>query len=327
MKAIYMTENGGPEVLKMAERPDLQAGDGQLLIDVRASGINFADLMARQGTYPAAPKPPMTPGLEVAGTVASLGANVQGFAVGDRVMSLLQTGGGGYAEQAVAEAQNAVKLPDGLDFAPATALLVQGLTAYFLLKEAPLAQGESVLVNAAAGGVGSLAVQIAKLMGAGTVIGTASTPEKRQMVEGLGADAAVDYTQSGWAEKVKAETNGRGVDVFLDATGELDGEGFETLAEGGRWMIYGAQSGNFGSLRGERAGLMLAKSLTLRGYTLYHTMTDAARIVAALQELIGWTTSGQLKIDSGHRFPLSQAAQAHEAIAARKTTGKVVLEP
>jgi NADPH2:quinone reductase len=327
MKAIYMTENGGPEVLKMAERPDLQADDGQLLIDVRASGINFADLMARQGTYRLAPKPPMTPGLEVAGTVANVGANVEGFAVGDRVMSLLQTGGGGYAEQAVVEAQTAVKLPDELDFAPATALLVQGLTAYFLLKTAPLAKGESVLVNAAAGGVGSLAVQIAKLMGAGTVIGTASTPEKRQMVEDLGADVAVDYTQSGWAEKVKAETNGRGVDVFLDATGELDGEGFETLAEGARWMIYGAQSGNFGSLRGERAGLMLAKSLTLRGYTLYHTMTDAARIVAALQELIGWTTSGQLKIDSGHRFPLSQAAQAHEAIAARKTTGKVVLEP
>lgn len=327
MKAIYMTENGGSEVLKMAERPDLQAGDGQLLIDVRASGINFADLMARQGTYAPAPKPPMTPGLEVAGTVANVGASVQGFVVGDRVMSLLPTGGGGYAEQAVVEAQNAVKLPDELDFAPATALLVQGLTAYFLLKEAPLAQGESVLVNAAAGGVGSLAVQIAKLMGAGTVIGTASTPEKRQMVEGLGADVAVDYTQSGWAEKVKAATNGRGVDVFLDATGELDGEGFETLAEGARWMIYGAQSGSFGSLPGERTGVMLFKSLTLRGYILYHSAQDVARLQAALQELIGWTTSGQLKIDSGHRFPLSQAAQAHEAIAARKTTGKVVLEP
>ena len=327
MKAIRMTEHGGPEVLRIAEQPDLQAGDGQLLIDVRASGINFADLMARQGIYAAAPKPPMTPGLEVAGTVANVGANVEGFAMGDRVMSLLQTGGGGYAEQAVVPAQTAVKLPDELDFAPATALLVQGLTAYFLLQDAPLGKGESVLVNAAAGGVGSLAVQIAKLMGAGTVIGTASTPEKRQMVEDLGADVAVDYTQSGWAEKVKAATNGRGVDVFLDATGELDGEGFETLAEGARWMIYGAQSGNFGSLRGERTGAMLARSLTLRGYILYRSAQDATLLQAALQQLMDWTTSGQLKIDSGHRFPLSQAAQAHEAIAARKTTGKVVLEP
>lgn len=267
----------------------------------------------------------MTPGLEVAGTVANMGANVQGFAVGDRVMSLLQTGG--YAEQAVVPAQTAVKLPDELDFAPATALLVQGLTAYFLLKEAPLAQGESVLINAAAGGVGSLAVQIAKLLGAGTVIGTASTAEKRQMVEGLGADVAVDYTQSGWAEKVKEATNEHGVDVFLDATGELDGEGFEALAEGARWMIYGAQSGNFGSLPGERAGTMLFQGLTLRGYNLRRTAQDATSLQAGLQELIGWTTSGQLKIDSGHRFPLAEAAQAHEAIAARKTTGKVVLEP
>lgn len=327
IKAIYITQNGGPEVLQIADRPDLEVGDGRLLIDVRASGVNFADLMARQGTYPAAPKPPMTPGLEVAGIVAGIGANATGFVVGDRVMSLLQTGSGGYAEQVVVPAQTAVKLPDDLDFAPATALLVQGLTAYFLLKTAPLSKGESVLVNAAAGGVGSLAVQIAKLMGAGTVIGTASTPQKRQTIEALGAGVATDYTQSGWAEKVKKATNGRGVDVFLDATGELDGEGFEALAEGGRWMIYGAQSGGFNPLPGERAGIMLFHSLTLRGYVLLRSMQDATSLQAALQELIGWTTGGQLKIESGHRFPLAEAARAHAAIESRKTTGKVVLEP
>jgi len=326
MKAIYVTQNGGPEVLQLAERPELQVGDGQLLIDVRASGINFADLMARAGTYPAAPKPPMTPGMEVAGTVAAVGANVQGFAVGDRVMSMLAAGGG-YAEQAVTDAHMAVKLPDDLDFAPATALLVQGLTAYFLLKEAPLAPGESVLVNAAAGGVGSLAVQIAKLMGAGTVVGTASTDEKRQMVQRLGADAAVNYTQKGWSDEVLRATNGRKIDVFLDATGELDGEGFQTLGEGGRWMIYGSQSGNVAPLAAERVLSMVGTCQVIRGYNLYSAMKDPAGLGAALQELIGWATSGKLVIESGDRFPLSQAKEAHEAIAARKTTGKVVLEP
>ena len=327
MKAITITQYGGPEVLQLTDSPDLQASDGQLLIDVGASGINFADLMARAGTYPAAPKPPMTPGMEVAGTVAAVGAKVQGFAVGDRVMSMLAAGGGGYAAQAVTDAHMAVKLPDTLDFAPATALLVQGLTAYFLLKEAPLAPGESVLVNAAAGGVGSLAVQIAKLMGAGTVVGTASTADKRQMVESLGADAAVDYTQKGWSDEVLRATNGRKIDVFLDATGELDGEGSQTLGESGRWMIYGSQSGNVAPLSVERVMSMIGTCQTLRGYNLYSSAKDPARLGAALQELIGWATSGKLVIESGDRFPLAQAKEAHEAIAARKTTGKVVLEP
>lgn len=323
MKAIYIERNGGPEVLQLSERPDLQAGEGQLLLNVRASGINFADLLAREGTYPPAPKAPMTPGLEVAGTIAQVGANVQSFRVGDRVMALL-SGGGGYAESALIDSHAAVKLPDELDFAPATALLVQGLTAYFLLQDAPMKKGDSVLVNAAAGGVGSLAVQIAKLLGAGTVVGTASSEAKRELVKSLGADAAVDYTRKGWAEDVKAATNGRGVDVFLDATGELDGEGFDALADGGRWVIYGAQSGEIKGLPGERAGAFLWRALTLKGFSLY---SAGERIPVALQQLISWTTSGQLKIESGDRFPLRQAKEAHEAIANRKTSGKVVLEP
>ena len=209
MKAIEVAAFGGPEELKLVDKPRPEPGPGQVLIEVKAAGINFADLLAREGKYPPGPKPPFTPGMEAAGVVAALGEGVTAPAVGTRVMSFISAGG--YAEYALAEAAQAVPLPDALDFAPATALLVQGLTAYFLLKRAAeLKPGQSVLVNAAAGGVGSLAVQLAKLFGAGTVLGTASTPEKRELVKSLGADEAIDYTQPGWADAVKAATGGTG---------------------------------------------------------------------------------------------------------------------
>jgi NADPH2:quinone reductase len=188
------------------------------------------------------------------------------------------------------------------------------LTAYFLLKEAPLAAGESVLVNAAAAESGSLAIQIAKLLGAGTVIGTASTPEKRQMVEDLSADVAVDYTHSSWAGDVKSATNGRGIDVFLDATGELDGEGLRLWPKAVPGWFYGAQSGGFNSLPGERA---VATRLGQRRDTPTGSIAGTHRL----------DLRGELKIDSQRCFPLSHAAQAHAAIEARQTTGKVVLQP
>lgn len=326
MKAIEVGQFGGTEVLQVVEKPRPDPGAGEVLVKVAAAGINFADIMARQGVYPPGPKPPFVPGMEVAGVVESVGAGVTGFVPGARVFGLVASGG--YAEYALLTAEQAIPLPDGIDFATATALLVQGLTAYFLVEEAPLRSGESILVNAAAGGVGSLAVQIARLKGAGIVIGTASTDDKRKFVtEQLGATVAVDYTKSGWAQEARNATGGKGVDVFLDATGEVAGEGYDALADGGRWLFYGAQSGNASSLSGERIVNMLFKSQSLIGYVLYRSAADSGRVPNALRELIGWVLSGQLKVITEDRFPLAEAAKAHEAIVSRKTTGKVVLEP
>ncbi|MBC8139879.1 MAG: zinc-binding dehydrogenase [Armatimonadetes bacterium] len=325
MKAIQVTQSGAPDVLQIIETPTPTPGAGEVLVKVAAAGINFADLMAREGKYPPAPKPPFVNGMEVAGVVESVGAGVESVKTGTRVFGMVNFGG--YAEYALLAANRSVPLPDGVDFATATALLVQGLTAYFLLEEARLAPGESVLVNAAAGGVGSLAVQIAKLKGAGVVVGTASTEDKRRMVTELGADAAVDYTQSGWSKSVLDATGGKGVDVFLDATGEVAGEGFDTLANGGRWMVYGAQSGNASDLTGERIFTMLFKSQSLTGYVLYRNTANPESVAKALTEMLGWVVSGKLKVETGSRFALADAAQAHIAIADRKTTGKVVLEP
>ena len=326
MRAIQVSEYGGTNVLNATQLPRPEAPPGQVLVKVAAAGINFADLMARAGQYPPAPKPPFIPGLEVAGTVEAVGTGVIHLTPGARVFGLTQFGG--YAEYAVLPAAQAIPLPDGIDFGVATALLVQGLTAYFLLEDAPLRHGESVLVNAAAGGVGSLAVQIARLKGAGTVVGTASTEEKRHFVtRELGATTAVDYTKPGWAAEVRAATGGNGADVFLDATGEVAGEGFDTIADGGRWLFYGAQSGNASDLSGGRILQMLFKGMSLSGYSLYRSMTDPDKIAHALGEMLGWVLGGQLKVTTDDRFPLADAARAHEAIAARKTTGKVVLEP
>ena len=325
MRAIEVATFGGPEQLKLVDRPRPEPGPGQVLIEVQAAGINFADLLAREGKYPPGPKPPFVPGMEAAGTVAAVGAGVTAPAVGTRVMAFVS---GGYAEYALADAAQTVPLPDALDFAPATALLVQGLTAYFLLKRAAeLKPGQSVLVSAAAGGVGSLAVQIAKRLGGGTVLGTASTPEKRELVTSLGADAAIDYTQPGWAEAVKADTGGKGVDIFLDATGDTAGGGLKPLGPGGIWVIYGSQQGAHGGLTGDELVGTLFTGQTIRGFSLYQVFSDPPALAAALHEMMGWAASGALKVDTDDRFPLAEAAQAHIAIAARRTTGKVVLEP
>lgn len=326
MKVIEVAEYGGPEVLKLVEKPTPWPAANQVLIEVKAAGINFADMLARQGFYPPAPKPPFVPGFEVAGTVASLGEGVTNLTVGQRVLGFVNWAG--YADYAILDAATAIPLPDGLDFAPATALLVQGLTAWFLLDAGHFTAGESVLVNAAAGGVGSLAVQIARLRGAGVVVGTASTEAKRQLIiRDFGATATVDYTKPGWSKEVLAANGGKGVNVFLDATGELAGEGYDALAEGGRWLFYGSQQGAMDNLPAQRAGGMLFRNQSLIGFGLQGWVSDAAAFQNALSTLIGWVMSGELKIVAEDRFPLAEAGRAHEAIISRKTTGKVVLEP
>lgn len=323
MKTIEVAQFGGPETLQMTEKPTPEPGAGQILIEVKAAGINFADMIAREGHYPPVPSAPFVPGFEAAGIVAKVGDGVTGWKPGDRVVSMVHNG---YAEYALADAALAAPVPDTLGYPEATALLIQGLTAHGLLTLAvPEIKDKSVLISAAAGGVGSLAVQVAKLLGAGTVIGLASTEEKRVKVKELGADLAVDYTQDGWAEQVRAVTDGKGADVFLDASGDNRGGGVKPLAKGGHWVVYGAQSSSDTGLSGPDLLSMLFNAQTLRGWTLYEV--PAETIAETLKQLIGWTLDGSLSVIAQDKFPLADAAAAHRAIESRRTTGKVVLEP
>jgi NADPH2:quinone reductase len=320
MQIIEVKAFGGPEVLRLIELPDPVPQPGQILVEVMAAGINFADIVARQGRYRRVPTAPFFPGFEVAGIVKQVGPEVQGFVTGDRVMGLIT--GGGYASLVALDASVAIKLPDELDFAVATSLLIQGLTAYFLLETGGLQQGGNVLVSSASGGVGSLAIQIARLKGAGKVIGLAST-SKHDRIRALGVDAAIDYTHTGWADLVLKETGETGVGIFLDSQGNLDSEGFNTLGVGGHWIIFGTQTKSLEPLNPNRLGAFFAKNLTLRGYSVYY---DVPRFGRALGEMIPWVTSGKLKVDV-QSFPLSEAADAHIAISERRTIGKVVLLP
>jgi NADPH2:quinone reductase len=320
MQFIQVDKFGGPEQLQLREEATPLPEAGRLLIEVKACGLNFADLMARAGHYPPVPSAPFRPGFEVAGTVAAIGEGVSGFQNGARVMAMVR--GGGYASHALVEAQNAVALPDSLDFAPATALLIQGLTAYFLLEAGNLRAGDTVLIPSAAGGLGSLAVQMAKLKGAGKVIGLAS-PSKHERVRSLGADDVFDYTQPGWSKLVMDATQGKGADIFLDSQGDPGGEGKDALADGARWLVFGGQAEGGGALDGPAFMSLIFRNISIRGYTLY---SDLDKIGRALPELIAWASSGQLQIEASDRFPLADAARAHEAIASRKTSGKVVLE-
>lgn len=320
MHLIEVKQFGGPETLQLIEETTPAPNEGQIVVEVKAAGINFADIMARAGHYPNVKTVPFRPGFEVAGVVTACGTGVEAFLPGDRVMSLIP--GGGYATHAVLNAAQTFRLPDGLDFPRATALLVQGLTAYFLLETGRLQAGQTVLIPGAAGGVGSLAVQIAKRHGAGKVIGLASA-SKHEAVKSLGADAVFDYTQSGWSEQVLSETGGAGVDLFLDSQGDLAGEGFDTLGEKSHWLVYGSQSGSGRDLPVGRLWAMVGKNITLRGYNLYSNVAEWRR---GLEEMLGWVSTGTLAIEVT-RFPLTEAAKAHEVISARQTTGKVVLEP
>ena len=320
MNIVEVKQFGGPETLELIEESTPMPGAGQVVIEVKAAGVNFADILVREGLYPPGAAAPVRPGLEVAGVVSQRGDGVQGFQRGERVMALVPSGG--YASHAVLDTANVYGVPDDLDFGSATALLVQGLTAYFLLQTGNLQPGRSVLVTSAAGGVGSLAVQIAKLKGAGKVIGLAS-PAKHELVRSLGADAVFDYTQPGLSKDVLAETDGAGVDIFLDSQGDPQTEAFNALGQKSHWLIYGTQAGGGNDLPGARLRTLQGKNITLRGYNLYANVTEWGR---GVQELLGWVSEGKLKIDVT-RFSLADAAKAHTKISARQTTGKVVLEP
>ena len=326
MKAVRIHETGGPEVLQVEDVDAPAVGDGQVLIRVAVAGVNFTDVMARQGVYVArgaALELPAVLGSEVAGIVTDTGAGVPGDLVGRRVIAFVR---GGYAEYAVAPLKLVTELPDSVDLAEGVAYLVQGVTAWQLLDDCGrLAPGDTVLVHAAAGGVGSLAVQIANALGASTVVATAGSDAKRELARELGADVAIDYATSDWPAQVLDATGGRGVDVVLDAVGGDIGErSLECLAPGGRLVVYGVSSKQLASFAGSQ---LMQANQSVVGYWLAGRLAAdpslVARVVPRLLELAG---AGRLRGIVKHAFALEAAADAHRAISDRLTVGKVVLE-
>ncbi len=315
MKAIRIHEFGGIDRLTVDEIDRPTPGPGEILIKTAAAGVNFADVMMRGGNYLTKPPLPYALGFEVAGVVAELGEGVTNVAVGSRVLASVL--GGGYSEFAVAMARGAVPIPDNLGFGEATALLVQGLTSLGLLGETKA--GDSILVHAAAGGVGSLIVQLAKHKGL-KVIGTASSTAKLELVTSLGADFAINYTESDWTDQVLEATAAKGVDWIIEMVGgEIVGQNLKVLAKNGTMWVYGSASGE--DFRLSVLSLM-HKNHIVRGYWL--TNETVANRIRYTTELLEHIAAGRLKIQVTE-YPLEKVADAHAAIEGRKTTGKVVL--
>ncbi len=256
--------------------------------------------------------------------VAELGLGAEDMSEGDRVVTLL--GMGGYADYAVAPARNLIPIPDEMDFDKAAAIPLQGLTAYHVLKTSGMLQeGESVVVHAAAGGVGTLAVQMAKLMGADPVVATASTQEKLDLAKELGADILIDYTEDDWPEQVREATGGEGADVILEMVGgDFIQKNLDSFATFGRMVVYGAASGERGSLTPMD---LMYKNQTVAGFYLPQLVGQPELFGPSLKEILGWISSGDLELTVSARYPLEQASEAHDALEGRQTTGKIVLNP
>jgi NADPH2:quinone reductase len=315
MRAIQQTEFGGPEVLEVAELPRPEPAEGQVLIEVTRAGINYADTHNRENTYLAAAQLPLVPGGEIAGRRTDTGA---------RVVALCGTGG--YAQYAVAPEALTFPIPDGIDDGAALAMIVQGLTAWHLYRtSARLQPGESVVVQAAAGGVGTLAVQLGRPLGAGRVIAVASSPEKRELALELGADAAIDAEPEGMKERIVAANDGRKVDVVLEMSGgRVLEEALRALAPRGRLAVYGAASGQANEVP---TGRLMRASLSVVGFWLVNYLGDRAANEAALVDLFGRVLHGRLRVVIGGTYALADARRAHEDLRARRTTGKLLLDP
>ncbi len=325
MKAVRFHRTGGPEVLVYEDVPDPVPAAGEVLIRIEAVGMNFADVMRRRGDdYPEPSPTPFVLGVEVAGTVVGVGAGVASPRIGTPVLAM--PGAGGYAQYICMPAVKVMPLPAGVDAVQAAAMMVNGITAALALRQAArLAPGESVLVEGAAGGVGSFAIQLARLHGAGLVIGAASTPDKRAAAERLGADAAVDYTAAGWVDQVRALTKGRGVDVVLEmAGGDTVGQALEAMAPFGRMVFLGQASGKTALIDPWR---LTVPHRSVIGFTIGAYLAFPELLMSTVRELIGFILAGRLSIQVGTVLPLSQAARAHALLEGRKTRGKVVLQP
>ena len=323
MKAIRVHTTGGPDVLRFEDTDPPAPKPGELLVDVEAAGLNFIEVYQREGLYPMAR--PFIPGTEAAGVVRALGSGVTGYAVGDRVVS--SNINGSYAQQTTVAADKSVKIPAGVTTTVAAAVWLQGLTAHYLATSThPIQKGDRVLVHAAAGGVGLLLCQIAKNKRGAFVIGTASTDAKRKLARDAGADEVIDYTTQDFAAEVKRITNGEGVAAVYDSVGKTTFDAsLDCLRKRGMMVLFGQSSGPVAPFDPQilnRKGSLFLTRPTLNSYLL-----TRPELEWRANELLGWVADGSLSVRIDAAFPLALAGDAHRALEARKTAGKVLLRP
>jgi len=320
MQAVVVEKTGGPEQLALTERPTPQPGPGQVRVDVTAAGVNFFDIYQRQGVYQ---RPlPYVAGTEGAGRVSAVGDGVD-LAVGDRV-AWAMVGEAGYAEQVLIPAERAVPLPDGVDDETAAAVMLQGMTAHFLANDTYAVQpGEVALIHAGAGGVGLLLTQLVVARG-GRVLTTASTPEKAELSRAAGAQTVIDYTTEDVAARVRELTDGKGVPVVYDGVGASTFDAsIDSLARRGRLVLFGGASGPVPAFDPQ---ILNAKgSLWLTRPTLGDFVVTREELRARAGAVLSLVVDGTLDVRVGGRYPLAEAARAHEDLAARRTTGKLLL--
>ncbi len=322
MKAVRVHKTGGPEQLSFEDTPIPSIGQGQALIKVHAIGLNFIDVYFRTGLYKAAL--PFTPGMEAAGIVEAVGDGVTAVKPGDRVAYAGAMGA--YAEYAAVNSEQLVKVPAAVDFETAAAAMLQGITAHYLTHSTfPLKSGQTLLLHAAAGGVGLLLTQIAKNIGA-TVIGTVSSPEKSALAINAGADHVILYTTTDFEQEVRKITGGAGVDVVYDSVGQTTFEkSLNCLKRRGMMVLFGQSSGPVPPID---PGILNPKgSLFLTRPGLGHYTANREELLWRAGDVLNWITEGSLKIRIDHVYPLKEVAQAHQALEARKTSGKVLLRP
>lgn len=322
MKAIQITQTGGPEVLTLAELPVPTPGAGQVLIKIAAIGVNFIEIYFREGRYKA--PLPLIPGSEASGVIEKLGEGVDGFAVGEPVASTAMLGS--YAEYALVPAAQLIRIPEGVELKAAAAGLLQGMTAHYLSHSTfALKSGDTALIHAAAGGTGQLLVQMASAIGA-RVITTVSTPAKAELARAAGADEVILYTEADFEAEVKRLTDGRGVDVVYDSVGKTTFEkSLNCLRPRGTLVLFGGSSGAvppFDLIQLSTRGSLFVTRPTLKDY-----IATRAELEERGGAVLNWIAEGKLKLRTEHNYPLAEAAQAQIDIASRNTTGKLLLIP
>jgi NADPH2:quinone reductase len=323
MKAIRVHAPGGPDVLRLEEVGDPSPKDGEALVRVEATGLNFIEVYFRLGLYKPAGQP-FTPGGEVAGVVEAVGSGVTWVKPGDRVATV--NAQGAYAEKALVSESRLVGIPDGVSSRQAAAVMLQGMTAHYLATSTyPLKKGDTCLVHAAAGGVGLLLCRIAKNRGA-RVIGTVSTEEKAARAREAGADDVILYTRSDFVAETKRLTGGKGVQAVYDSVGKTTFEkGLDVLAPRGTMALFGQSSGPAGPL--DPQILNQKGSIFLTRPSLFHYVASREELLARAGDVLAWVKDGSLPLRIDRTFPLAEAAAAHRALEARETSGKVLLLP
>lgn len=323
MHAIEVGELGDASVLKWVEKPDPVPGPGEVAIRVSYTGVNFADIQARRGSYHGGEKPPFIPGLDCAGTITAVGSGVDTLRAGQRVAAF--PFGGSYAEIVIAQAKLCYPLSDAVsDQAAATILML--VTAYNTITLAGRMQkGDTILIHAAAGGVGSTAVQITRVLGAGKIFATAGDAEKVAIAKKAGADVAIDYNKEDFAERVKAETDGKGVDVILDSVaGDVFTKGLPVLANYGRYVIFGKASGKAGTVETD---MLHSSNRAVLGYSsgaMRKQRPEGLR--PAAEATLQLVAQGKVTPLIGETYALKDASKAHEHVESRKSHGKTLLD-